>query len=57
MEELLSVKSVAEELNLRYGQVIRLIKKKKIDAMKVEGGWGWLISRTSLDAFKCSQKQ
>lgn len=53
MSQPLSVKAVAEELGLRYGQVIRLIRKGKLKAQKAEGGWGWMIDKASVEAHKC----
>lgn len=54
MNEPLSVKTVAAELGLKYGQVIRLIRSGKLKAKKANGGWGWMIERANLDAYKCS---
>lgn len=48
-ERYISVKEAAKRLNLRYGQVIRRIKKKKLEAVKAEGGWGWLVVASSVE--------
>jgi hypothetical protein len=56
MEEYVSTKIVCVELKLRYGQVMRLIRKKKLDAIKAEGGWGWLVKKASVDSFKCNRQ-
>ncbi len=41
-----SPKQVAEELNLKYMQVMRRIRSGKIVATKV--GWGWIIEEQEL---------
>lgn len=56
MEELLSVRKTAETLGLRYGQVIRLIRSKKIKATKAEGGWGWMVHKKSVEAYQCKKQ-
>lgn len=53
MYEVFSVKRAAKELDLKYGQVIRLIRSGKLEATKAEGGWGWMISKASVDELKC----
>lgn len=56
MSEVFSVKRAAEELDLRYGQVIRLIRSGRLEARKAEGGWGWMISKASVDELKCKNQ-
>lgn len=41
METQYSPRQVAEELDLKYMQVMRRIRSGKINARKV--GWGWII--------------
>lgn len=55
-EEYVSTKTVCQELGLRYGQVIRLIRSEKLKAKKPEGGWGWLIDKQSMLELKCNHQ-
>ena len=52
MEEkiLFSPKQVAQELGLRYGQVMRRIRSNKIEAIKID--WGWVITQEEVDRLK-----
>jgi len=54
--EYITVKRAAETLQLRYGQVIRLIKSGRLEATKVEGGWSWMVRRSSVEALKCTKQ-
>lgn len=45
-------REAARLLGRRYGQVMRLIHSKKLDARKPEGGWGWLITLASIERVK-----
>jgi excisionase family DNA binding protein len=56
MEEYVSTKTACKELGLRYGQVIRLIRSKKLKAHKPPEGWGWLIDKQSMLALKCNKQ-
>lgn len=57
MTDFVSVRKAAEELGCSYMKVIRLIRSKQLRADKVEGGWGWMVSRIDVERLKTCEKQ
>ncbi len=55
LDDYISPKEAAMELGLRYGQVMRLIKSKKLPAEKV--GWGWLVPKTAVAKEKAKKHE
>lgn len=50
VDEYISPMEAAQVLGLRYGQIMRRIRSKKLTAKKV--GWGWLVLKSSVEQNK-----
>ncbi len=50
IDELIDPSSAAEQLGLKYGQVIRAIRAGKLKAEKI--GWNWVINQKEVDRYK-----
>jgi excisionase family DNA binding protein len=57
LDDYVSTKEACRQLGKRYGQIMRLIRAKKLDAIKPEGAWGWLVSKESVQRLKAQTNE